>query len=136
MASRSNCSAVSLGFTILSWCRGWCAGGAEQQFDQSLDQLLVLAGRERHRCGLQQGKIELRECRLRLNLRLHGGPPWASAKPYRIRRQRARGGAGREVPAARWRRSAGGPRTKAAQAALSIHAGNAQVVPLSNWTKT
>jgi hypothetical protein len=26
---------------------GGCAGGAQQQFDQSLGQLLVLAGRER-----------------------------------------------------------------------------------------
>jgi hypothetical protein len=26
---------------------GWDAGGAEQQFDESLHQLLVLAGRER-----------------------------------------------------------------------------------------
>jgi hypothetical protein len=29
----------------------------------------------------------------------------------------------------------GGPTTKAAQAALSIHAGNALVEPSSNWTK-
>jgi hypothetical protein len=30
----------------------------------------------------------------------------------------------------------GGPTTKAAQSAVSIHDGNAQVSPLSNWTKT
>src|ERR1017187_10710360 len=30
----------------------------------------------------------------------------------------------------------GGPSTNVAQAALSIHAGNPHVAPLSNWTKT
>jgi hypothetical protein len=30
----------------------------------------------------------------------------------------------------------GGPTTKAAHAAWSIQVGNAQVVPLSTWTKT
>src|SRR5450432_2856855 len=103
MASRSKCSAVSLGFMIFSLRRWWSAGGAEQQFDQSLHQLLVLAGRQRQRAGFQQGKVELREWRLWL--RLHDGPPWTSAKPYRIRRQRARRGAGREVRATRRRRS-------------------------------
>jgi len=37
------------------------SGGAEQQLDQCLNELLVLAGWERQWGGFQQGKVELSE---------------------------------------------------------------------------
>src|ERR1700690_4629147 len=109
MAPRSNRSAVSLGFKVCSFRRGGCAGGAEQQFGQGLNQLLVLAGRERQGGRVQQGKVELGEWRFRL--RLHCGPPWAvaSAKAYGIPGTRARRSASRAVGVVRWGGSAAAP---------------------------
>src|SRR5271166_3161010 len=101
VAPRSNRSAVSLGFMAFSFRRVRC-GGAEQQFDQGFDQLVVLAGRQRGRDGMQQGKVEL--CERRLRLSFHSGPPWAvvaSAKPYRTSDRMARRRAERAIPAAR-----------------------------------
>jgi hypothetical protein len=119
----------------LSFRRVGCHG-AEQQFDQGLDQLVVLAGWERGGGGIQQGKVELCERRLsaELSFRPSLGGSFSEALAHF-------GSDGKALSKARSSNNAsvaisGGPSTNVAQAVLSIHVGNPHVAPLSIRTKT